>query len=213
MVLPAPNNHPSLPLPTTLLLPGNEPITVLPCNPLQLPPILPSIQGPQTPRTPRRICIEELLGTPHTPIRRTTKKKGRKESTRDDRLRVHTYHDAGLDYKHIIDKTGLSKDQVYYALNHQITPQRKKRGRNPVLDEEHQQQLVQWASLNKENRRIPWVQIPAILCWDCSVDAIAAAFRRQGYSRFLARRKPVLTERQKALRLQWALEHQYWTLE
>jgi len=100
-----------------------------------LPPILPPIQGPRTPRTPRRILINELLGTPHTPIRRTTKKKGKTESTRDDRLRVQTYHDAGLGCEQIIDRTGLSQNQVYYALNHQVTPQRRKRGCNPLLNE------------------------------------------------------------------------------
>jgi len=88
--------------------------------------------------------------------------------------------------------TGLSQNQVFYALNHQTTPQRRKRGRNPVLNETQQQQLVQWASLNQQNRRIPWVQIPAILGWDCGVDAITAAFQRQGYGRFLARREQFL---------------------
>jgi hypothetical protein len=111
---------PFLPPPTILLLPGNESIT-LPCKPLQLPPILPPIlspiQGPRTPRTLRRIPINELLGTPHTPVRRITK-KGKTESTRDDRLRVQTYHDAGLGCGQIMDKTGLSQNQVYYALNY-----------------------------------------------------------------------------------------------
>jgi len=206
---------PFLPPPTILLLPGSEPIT-LPQHkplPLQLPPILPPIQGPRTPRTPRRISINELLGTPHTPIRRTTRKKGKTESTRDDRLRVQTYYDAGLDYKQIVDRTSLSKDQVYYALNHQITPQRQKRGRNPLLNEAQRKQLIEYISRNHDTRRLFWVELPRVMGWDCSVDAIATAIRLEGYGRFIARQKPALDDRQKALRLQWAWEHINWTQE
>src|SRR5271165_2149858 len=80
------DTRPFPPPPTVLLLPRNESITL----PLQLPPVLPPIQGPKTPRTLRRILIKEHLGTPHTPIRRTAKKKGKSETTRDNRLRVQT---------------------------------------------------------------------------------------------------------------------------
>ena len=91
--------------PTTLLLLGNELVTLLQCKPQRLPPILPAIQGLRTLQTLRRISIKQLLSTPKSPIQCITK-KGKTESTRDDRLRAQTYHDAGLDYKQIMAKTG-----------------------------------------------------------------------------------------------------------
>jgi hypothetical protein len=111
--------------PKTLLLLGNEEIQVPGQNSLALPPILPPIQQ-CTPRTPRRhLTIKELLGSPRTPIRkqRTTKKKGKKECTRDDRLRIYTLHEAGFTVKQILEQLpSLTQDQVYYALRHRITP-------------------------------------------------------------------------------------------
>lgn len=76
MPLPQSDTRP-LPPHTILLLPGNESINLPLYKPLQLPPILPPIQGPKTPRTPRRIPIRYLLGTPHTPIQRTAKRRAK----------------------------------------------------------------------------------------------------------------------------------------
>jgi hypothetical protein len=44
----------------------------------------------------------------------TYNQKGKTEPTQDDRLRVQTCHDAGLDYKHIMGKTG--KQTHYNAI-------------------------------------------------------------------------------------------------
>jgi hypothetical protein len=53
-------------------------------------------------------------------------------------------------------------------------------------------------------RRTLWIQILANRGWDCDLEAIADAIRRERYSRILARRKPVLTRLQKAVHLRWA---------
>jgi transposase len=197
--------------PKTLLLPGNEVIS-LPTSTSALPPILPSIVEPPRTPTPRRyLTIQELL---RSPIRQTTRKKGKKECTRDDRLRIHSYYDAGLTVKQILEKMPyLTQDQVYYSLRHRVTPQRKARGRNPVLDTPKRKQLIKWINQNRITRRTQWSLIPRALGWNCGVEAIANAIQREGYGRFLARRKPVLDDRLKALRLRWALEHINWTNE
>jgi hypothetical protein len=112
----------------TLLLPGNEEIALPAPTPLALPPILPSIvEPPRTPHTPRRhLTVQELL---RSPIRRATKKKGKKECTRDDRLKIQSYYEAGLTVKQILEKLpDLTQRQVYYTLKNRITPQRKARG-------------------------------------------------------------------------------------
>lgn len=172
--------------PKTLLLPGNEVISLLEPTPLVLPPILPSIvKPPQTPRTLRRhLTIQELL---RSPIRRTTKKKGKKECTRDDRLRIQSYYDAGLTVKQILAKLpNLIARQVYYVLQHQVTPQRKARGRRLVLSTLERKQLIEWVTTNKLTRRTQWAEIPASLGWNCGVEAISNAIDREGYRRFLA---------------------------
>jgi len=102
---------------------------------------------------------------------------------------------------------------VYYALNHRITPQRKARGWNPILDTPKRKQLIEWISQNKITRRTQWIAIPSELGWNCGEEAIAKALNREGYGRFLARRKPVLDDQLKALRLRWAYEHINWTNE
>lgn len=64
---------------------------------------------------------------------------------------------------------------------------------------------------SKANRRTPWERIPSIFGWECKVYAIAAAFKREGFSRYSALRKPKLTPEQADIRLQWAKEYEYWT--
>ncbi len=87
-------------LPLILLLPGNHAILIQrPRTPgYHLPPILPSIPGPRTPRTLRRLPIQELLNSLVRIIsgtlirkRRTIKKKRKKEATQDERIKVHAY--------------------------------------------------------------------------------------------------------------------------
>ena len=94
------------PLPKTLLLPGNEEIQVLERTPSKLPPIVPPIDVPRTPRTPRRhLTVDELLRSPRTPIRKKKgTKKGKHECTRDERLRIHSYYNAKLTVKQIREK-------------------------------------------------------------------------------------------------------------
>ena len=63
-----------------------------------------------------------------------TPKQTRKETTRDDRLRIQTlYNHAGF----IIDQIALQLNfiirQIEYALQHPTTPQRRARGRNRFL--------------------------------------------------------------------------------
>lgn len=44
-------------------------------------------------------------------------------------------------------------------------------------------------------------------------DMIRLALRKEGFARRIARRKPLISEVNRLLRLQWALEHLNWTRE
>jgi len=74
-------------------------------------------------------------------------------------------------------------------------------------------QLIDWVCANGKNRRTPWYKIPGILGWDCKVYAITTAFKKEGFARYSALRKPKLTPEQAIVRLQWAQEHEHWTEE
>ncbi|CZT09976.1 uncharacterized protein RAG0_14580 [Rhynchosporium agropyri] len=64
---------------------------------------------------------------------------------------------------------------------------------------------------SKENRRTPWVEIPSILKWDIGLFAIRTAFKKEGFARRIARRKPDLSYTNQIARLQWAIEYEDWT--
>ena len=63
------------------------------------------------------------------------------------------------------------------------------------------------------NRRVKWADIPPRLGWDCGEKAIRAAFKKEGFVRRHARRKPPLSQQHKEDRLNWAWEHVFWTEE
>jgi hypothetical protein len=147
----SPNLLPSLLL-KTLLLPGNEEIQVLDLAPLKLPPILPFIvKQPCTPRTPRRhLNVDELLRSLRTLIRRTTK-KGTKMSVLGMSV---SESKLTMSLGQILEKMlGITKNQVYYALAHRITPQRKPRGRCLTLDTPKRKQLINYVIQNRLTRR------------------------------------------------------------
>lgn len=145
------------------------------------------------------------IPTPKTPT---------KDCNRDDRLRAQTlYFTAKWTVDEIALQLNLTRDQVKYALRHRITPQKTRSGRHPLLGPIERKQLVEWVCANKENRRVRWSQIPGIFGWNCAEYAIATAFKKEGFDRYSAVRKPKLTEKHAAARLQWARDHEHWTIE
>ena len=137
-----------------------------------------------------------------------------KQASRDYRLRCQTlYFDAGWTQDQIALQLNLTKNQVRYALSHRITPQKQLSGRKAFLNTPQRKRLVDWVTASKTNRRIPWPDIPTILGLDCGHKAIRTAFKKEGFVRRIARRKPPLTYENQVQRLQWAIEHEDWTEE
>jgi transposase len=66
---------------------------------------------------------------------------------------------------------------------------------------------------SRKNRRTPWNQIPQIFGWDCKVYTIETAFKKEGFARYIALKKPKLTDTHARIRRQWAEEHKNWTEE
>ena len=143
-----------------------------------------------------------------------TPKTPSKSTTRDDRLRIETlYFTAGFTISQIALQLNLTPRQIAYALSHPLTPQHRHKGRKAYLNTPQRKRLIEWVTTSSANRRVQWADIPAILGWNCTEKAIRTAFKKEGFVRRHARRKPPLTEQHKKDRLDWAWEHLFWTDE
>lgn len=98
---------------------------------------------------------EYSIPTPKTPC---------KTCTRDDHVRIQTlFLHAGFTKEEIALQLNLTLDQIKYALRHQLTTQKSRTGRRPLLGPRERKELIDWVCANSKNRRTPWSQIPAIL--------------------------------------------------
>ncbi|EPE35500.1 Homeo [Glarea lozoyensis ATCC 20868] len=143
-----------------------------------------------------------------------TPKTPRKQLSRDDRLRIETlYFDANFTQAQIALQLNISPRQVGYTLSYRLTPQKQKCGRKVLLNTPQRKRLIEWVCASEGNRRTRWTDILDILGWNCGEWAIRTAFKREGFVRRIARRKPPLTAEHKRDRLAWAWEHLFWTDE
>ncbi|CZS92554.1 uncharacterized protein RAG0_03167 [Rhynchosporium agropyri] len=132
-----------------------------------------------------------------------TTKTPTKTTSRDERVRCHTlYFDAGWTQDQIALQLNLTRRQVQHALATRLTPQHHLRGRRAYLNTPQRKRLIEWVTSSKANRRTPWAKVPPILRWDVSVFAIRTAFKKEGYTRRVARRKPGLDYLNQIARLQ-----------
>ncbi|EED17445.1 transposable element tc3 transposase, putative [Talaromyces stipitatus ATCC 10500] len=137
----------------------------------------------------------------------------RYQLTRDDRLQIQvlrTY--AGLTYEQIAQRTGFTIRQVQSACqaNHP-TPQKRK-GRSLFLKSEEIDRLIEYVTRSRYTRRLSYSELALHLNLNCSKLAIKSALNSRGYFRYLACRKPPLSQINKTKRLTWAEEHINWTL-
>lgn len=122
-------------------------------------------------------------------------KQGKKQLSRDDRLRIQTLvFDANFTRDQICLPIGYSYKEVCYALKHRLTRQRHTRGRKVKLDTPQRKKLIQWVTASRKNRETPWIQLPSILGFDCGEYAIRTAFEKEGFGPFVERKKPKVSE-------------------
>ena len=134
------------------------------------------------------------------------------DTSRDQRLRVHTLRDAGHSYAEIAFLTSVTYRQVYHAAHVPVTP-RKRSGRPALLTAEKIESLIEFVCATSKNRRLSWAALPEALGWDCSQYPIRYALRKAGFSRYPALRKPPVSERMRTLRLEFAYRYRDWTVE
>jgi len=113
----------------------------------------------------------------------------RKHLTEAQRAEIRTlYFTAGLSKPKIVTLTGYGLGQVKRAIKEPI-PQ-KRSGRPPVMTSEQQQELVEFITTSKENRRMGFLELSTTLFNGAFGEyAIRSTLRRLGYSRYVAYRK------------------------
>jgi hypothetical protein len=154
-----------------------------------------------------QVTIPETLQTPQ--ILRSER------CSRDTRIRVETLRALGKTYRFIADFLGITIRQVHYALKHRYTPQGHCCGRKPLLDTPRRRDLLNWIHESPSHRLTKWVDIPAIL--DLGIvygeEAVTTALRTEGQGRYISRRRPPLSHRNRVKRREFAVEHIDWTPE
>ena len=74
--------------------------------------------------------------------------------------------------------------------------------------------LIEFVCLSRLHRRIPLWRLPIKLGWQgISVYTVRNALQRAGFKRYVALRKPPISEKNRKLRLDFALEYINWTDE
>jgi len=118
---------------------------------------------------------------------------------------------AGWTYRQIAENQQLSLGTVYNICQGPSTPTKPK-GRPFSLSTPTRRLLVATATMNAAHRRMTLPEIAA----ECGVQAcertLRKAFKMEGYSRRVARKKPFLDERKKRLRLEFAIAHRHWSV-
>ena len=109
-------------------------------------------------------------------------------------------HLAGLSYRSIAAKTHVSLSTVYQIGHLPSTPQRKSRmGRPHLLGAAERKKLITLATASASNRRKPLTEIALLAGIQASSQTLQRSFAHEGYHRRIARKKPFLPPKNKAV--------------
>jgi hypothetical protein len=129
--------------------------------------------------------------------------------TRDERLRIQLLRELNWKQAAIAEHEYVIIRQVSWTINHiYVTPQKHLCGAKAKLDYIQTQALIRFISASRTNRRMSYLQVAAVLDWpNVGEYAIQHALEREGYHRQVGRIKPPISEKNRILRLAWAIEH------
>jgi transposase len=133
------------------------------------------------------------------------------DTTRDQRRDAKLMYRLGYTQNQIGLGLRPSRNQVQYAVTHDESPV-KRPGRPSKLSRCQLEELEAFITSNQANCLVPFSKLPAALGWNVGEYCIRHALRKLGYQRHIARVKPPISEKNRELRLAWALEHRDWTL-
>lgn len=123
---------------------------------------------------------------------------------------------AGLSTRDIATKVGRPRSTVQGVIARieregvPSTPRRAS-GRPTVFNTRTRRRFLQRALADAYHRRLSYEAIADLEGIKISAHTIRKKLKQNGYSRYAATRKPLLTDKQKVARLKWAEEHVDWT--
>lgn len=128
---------------------------------------------------------------------------------------VALYRFAHWSQQQIADTLKISRTSVRRIIHQSEyeeprTPPRPK-GRPAVYTTRKRIRLVDRLRLSAENRRLPLDQLASLEDLHYDIRTLRKALEKEGYTRRIARAKPLLTKIQKERRLQWAQAHVDWS--
>ncbi len=136
----------------------------------------------------------------------------RQQLSRDQRLEIRTLRDIGWTYKDIAARMKVTERAVQTACTVGATPQ-KRSGRPGLLTPDQNTQLIEFVCASQKNRLMPYHQIPQTLGWDVSESVIRRALKAEGFARHPTYSKPPISEKNRQIRLSWAMSHVGWEWE
>lgn len=139
--------------------------------------------------------------------------KGTKHLKEDERQRVRTLHfDAKLTNSEIQKITGYTENQIRTAISASSAKVAPRSGRPLLLTPEQQEELIEYVTASKAGCRASFLQLSLTLFnAEYGAYVIRYTLRRLGFKRYVARKKPPITEANRVKRLNWALQHKDWT--
>lgn len=135
--------------------------------------------------------------------------------TTDERQRVRTlYFDAHFSPTQIAAATGYTVSQIRYTCRAESAAVAVRSGRPAVLNEDEIESLINYIRGSKEGRQASYLKLSQVVFnGSYGHSAIRNTLRRLGYKRYVARRKPPISEKNRLFRLQWAQERLSWTID
>ena len=109
--------------------------------------------------------------------------------------------------------TGIPKSTVGNIGTRNIATTKFKRGRPRKLTAHDKRRIVRWITKSRDTRRADCKAIIKALDLDVCQNTLITALAELGYTRSVARRRPLLKQLDLKRRLRFARSHKHWTVE
>ena len=165
----------------------------------------------EIPETPPEIpeTLTEIPETlPHTPIQEYREYNA--WTSRDRRQKILLMTDLGYSQHTIASYLNTFRHVVQYTQKTQRATPKKPKGRPPKLTEDQVDEILEFISTSKQNRRMPYYRVVDVLNLDISRECLSNALNRRGYQHCIALRKPPVSEATRLKRIQFACDHVNW---
>lgn len=138
----------------------------------------------------------------------------RQQLTRDQIIQIHALRSIGHTYEAIASHLSITVRSVQYACQREHPTPIKRPGRPSQLNDTQIGELLQYVTYSKQTRRQSYLALSqAFSQWKVGEYVIRTCLRKLGFKRYVARRKPPISEANRCNRLAWAIEHRSWTRE